>query len=116
MRRLMLAILFLGMTAAAAAQDAAVVNAKTVKVKLENERVRVLEAVLEPGAKEQLHSHPATIVHVISGGRMRSHMADGKVAESELVAGDTYYREALTHWAENIGTTTVHVIVVELKK
>ena len=41
---------------------------------------------------------------------------DMPVAESELVAGDTYYREALTHWAENIGTTTVHVIVVELKK
>ena len=37
-----------------AAQDPAAVNAKTIKVKLENDRVRVLEATLEPGDKEQL--------------------------------------------------------------
>ena len=102
-------------SSAASAQDPAVVNAKTVRVELDNDRVRVLEAVLEPGEKEQLHSHPASVLHVISGGRIRNHGADGKTAEIELTTGETSYREPTTHWAENIGATTIHLILVELK-
>lgn len=37
----------------ASAQDPAVVNAKTIHVTFENDRVRVLEATLPPGVKEQ---------------------------------------------------------------
>lgn len=98
------------------AQDPAVVNAKTVRVKLENSRVRVFEAVLKPNDKEQLHSHPAYVVHVIAGGRIRSHGTDGKATEYELVTGDTLYRDPITHWAENIGATTIHLVVVELRE
>ena len=99
----------------APAQDPAVVNAQTIRVKLENSRVRVLEATLPPGAKEQLHSHPAYVIHVLAGGKLRSHAVDGKTTEYELVTGETLYREPFTHWAENIGKTTVHLILVELK-
>jgi quercetin dioxygenase-like cupin family protein len=97
------------------AQDAAVVNSSTVTVKLDNAHVRVLDSVLKPGQKEQLHSHPASLIYVIDGGKIRNHTSDGKVTESELQPGATIYREPLTHWAENIGTTTVHLILVELK-
>jgi quercetin dioxygenase-like cupin family protein len=99
----------------APAQDPVQVNAKTVHVKLENSRVRVLESILEPGDKEQLHSHPAYVTYVVSGGKIRNHFADGKVAEVELKTGDVTYRDGLTHWAENIGTTPLHVVLVELK-
>lgn len=102
-------------SAPAPAQDPAVVNAKTIHVTLENDRVRVLEAELPPGAKEQLHSHPAYVIYVITGGKVRNHAADGRVSESELATGDTLYRDPLTHWSENIGTTTIHEILVELK-
>ena len=97
-------------------QDPAVVNAKTIRVKLENGRVRVFEAVLKPDEREQLHSHPAYVVHVVAGGRIRSHGTDGKATEYELVTGDTLYRDPITHWAENVGTTTIHLVVVELKE
>jgi quercetin dioxygenase-like cupin family protein len=97
------------------AQDPAVVNASTIHVKLENNRVRVLEAILKPGDQEQLHSHPAYVIYVIAGGKTRSHMPDGKAREQELKTGDVIYRDPLTHWAENIGTTTIHLILVELK-
>ena len=100
----------------ALAQDPAVVNAKTIRVKLENSRVRVFEAVLKPDEREQLHSHPAYVVHVIAGGRIRSHGTDGKATEYELVTGDSLYRDPITHWAENIGSTTIHLVVVELKE
>jgi len=99
----------------APAQDPAVVNAKMVSVKLENAHVRVLDSVLQPGDKEQMHSHPAAVIYVVSGGKMRNHLADGKTSEAEVKAGDVIYRDALTHWSENIGTTPVHVVLVELK-
>jgi quercetin dioxygenase-like cupin family protein len=99
----------------APAQDPAVVNAKLVQVKLENSHVRVLESILQPGDKEQLHSHPAYVTYVVAGGKIRNHLADGKTTEAELKTGDVLYRDPLTHWAENIGTTPVHVILVELK-
>ena len=108
-------LLLLLRCSAAWAQDPALVNAKTVRVELDNDRVRVLEAVLEPGEKEQLHSHPASVLHVVSGGRIRNRGADGKTAEIELTSGETSYREPTTHWAENIGTTRIHLILVELK-
>jgi quercetin dioxygenase-like cupin family protein len=101
---------------AAPSLDPAVVNPHTIKVTLENEHVRVFEAVLKPGDKEALHSHPRTVVYVIEGGRMRNHPEHGAAAEAELTAGQTMYREPITHWAENIGTTTMRLVVVELKE
>jgi len=101
--------------ATAQAQDPAVVNAKTIKVQLENDRVRVLEANLPPGVKEQVHSHPAYVIYVLEGGRYRNYASDGKVTEGELKTGEVVFREPLTHAAENIGDKPLHMILVELK-
>ena len=97
------------------AQDPAVVNSKTIKLKFENDRVRVLEATLPPGVKEQVHSHPAYVIYVLEGGRYRNYASDGKVTEGELKTGDVLYRDPLTHAAENIGDKALHMILVELK-
>ena len=102
-------------TTSVSAQDPAVVNAKTIKVNFENDRVRVLEAELPPGVKEQVHSHPAHVIYVQAGGKVRNYASDGKTTETELKTGDVLYREPLTHAAENIGNTTMHLILVELK-
>src|SRR5579862_4342463 len=108
--------LFIGIgSGVARGQDPAVVNAKTIRVKLDNARVRVLEASLAPGEKENVHSHPSYVFYVIEGGKIRNHAADGKTSEATLNAGDVVYREPLTHWAENIGTTTIRLVLVELK-
>src|SRR5438477_4561954 len=106
---------FIGWTTSLSAQDPAVVNAKTIKVKFENDRVRVLEAELPPGVKEQVHSHPAYVIYVLAGGKYRNYAVDGKTTEGEFKAGDVLYRDPLTHAAENIGNTTLHLILVELK-
>lgn len=97
------------------AQDPAVVNANTIKVKFENDRIRVLEASLPPGVKEAVHSHPAYVIYILEGGRTRNYAADGKVTESEFKSGEVIFREPITHAAENIGKTTMHMILVELK-
>jgi quercetin dioxygenase-like cupin family protein len=97
------------------AQDPAVVNAKTIKVKFENDRVRVMEATIPPGVKEQVHSHPAYVIYVLEGGRYRNYASDGKVTEGAFQDGDVIYRDPLTHAAENIGDKPIHLILVELK-
>jgi quercetin dioxygenase-like cupin family protein len=99
----------------APAQDPAAINPQTVHVAIDNPRVRVLESALEPGQREQMHSHPACVVYVVAGGKIRNHLADGTTSEAELATGASAYREPVTHWAENIGTTTVRVVLVELK-
>ena len=111
----LVALLFIFSATRAHAQDPAVVNAKTIKVKFENDRVRVMEANLPPGVKEQVHSHPAYVIYVLEGGKYRNYASDGKTTEGELKTGEVLYRDPLTHAAENIGTTTMHMILVELK-
>ena len=96
-------------------QDAAKVNPKFITVKVDNPRVRVFESILKPGDKEAMHSHPASIVYVIEGGKFRNHAADGTVTDGEFKTGDVIYRDPVTHWAENIGDTTIRLVLVELK-
>ena len=95
----LVALLFLAGSASVRAQDPAVVNAATIHVTLENTRVRVLEAKLPPGAKEKLHSHPAYVIYVIEGGKIRNHAADGATSESELVSR----RDAVPRPADALG-------------
>ncbi len=109
------ALLALSGATRAPAQDPAVVNAHTVRVKFENDKVRVMEAVLKPGDKENPHSHPAYVVYIIDGGRFRNHRPDGRASEFDVTAGATIYAEPTTHWSENIGKTTIRLVMVELK-
>jgi quercetin dioxygenase-like cupin family protein len=97
------------------AQDAATVTPKVVKVKLENDRVRVLEFISDPGDKEGWHSHPAFVVYFVTGGTLRINTADGKSNVDEFKPGDIRYREPVTHTTENIGETRLHAIIVELE-
>lgn len=111
-------VLFAVSAAASAtlAQDPAVVNAKTLKVTLDNPRVRVMEATLKPGDKEQMHAHTTPyVVYVIGGGVVRNHNPDGSTSQTTFTPGQTLYRDPVTHWSENIGTTTVRTLVIELK-
>jgi quercetin dioxygenase-like cupin family protein len=97
-------------------QDPLTVNSKTIALKLENSRVRVLEATLKPNDVEKPHSHPAYVIYVIAGGKFRNHAEDGTVTEGEFKTGDVIYRDPITqHWAENIGPTIIRLELVELK-
>jgi len=62
-----------------------------------------------------LPQHPAYVIYVIAGGKFRNHSADGTVTEAEFRTGDVIYRDPITHWAENIGSTTIRLELVELK-
>lgn len=97
------------------ALDAATVTPKVVKVTLENEHVRVLEFISDPGDKEAWHSHPAFVVYAVTAGTLRITTPDGKSNDVEFRAGDIRYREPVTHATENIGKTQLHAIIVEIE-
>ncbi len=84
-------------------------------VRLENDRVRVLEYRLEPGAKEVMHSHLPGVVYVRADASFRSTNSEGATSVSSRMAGDIFWRESSTHSAENIGGTEAHGLSIELK-
>jgi beta-alanine degradation protein BauB len=98
------------------AEDPAIVNPTSIKVRLENDSVRVMEAVLPPGFKEVQHTHPPYVMYILEGGKVRLHMADGRWRDSEFKAGDVFYSDRITHWAHNTGSTTIRVLLVELRR
>ena len=101
--------------AAGWAQDPLPIYPQNYHVILENGNVRVLDFMLRKGAKEEMHSHPAHVVYVVTGFRIRFTLADGRTVVRETKAGDVLYSDAVTHASENIGDGDAHGILVELK-
>lgn len=97
------------------AQDAVKLDPDRNKLVFENDRVRVYEVTSPPGNTLGMHSHPAHVVYFLTPGKTRFKAADGKVTEGEVKAGEARWSEPVTHSVENIGTTTLRAVVVELK-
>jgi quercetin dioxygenase-like cupin family protein len=87
------------------------------KLILENDRVRVLDVALEPGDKAPMHDHPNDhVVFVMNDATFRLEFPDGTSAEVVLEAGKAMMLDAGPHETTNVGDTTGHNLVVELKK
>jgi quercetin dioxygenase-like cupin family protein len=102
--------------AAALAQDPLKVDPARNKLLLENDRVRVYEVNSPPGNTLGMHSHSVHhVVYFTGPGKLKFKNADGKVTEVEVKAGEALWAEPVTHSVENIGTTPIRGVVVELK-
>jgi beta-alanine degradation protein BauB len=97
------------------AQDPVKVSPQYYKVLLENDQVRVLEYRLKAGEKEPMHSHPAGVVYVLSGAKLKFSYPDGRTEERAAAIGETFWREPITHAVENVGDTEAHAIAIDLK-
>lgn len=101
---------------AALAQDPVKVSPNLYKVLLENDQVRVLEYNVKPGDKEPLHSHVASVVYVLTGGKAKETTPDGKSQIFESKAGQTMWYGPATHTWEHLGPGNAKVLIVEMKK
>jgi quercetin dioxygenase-like cupin family protein len=101
--------------AAASAQDVMQVGADTHSVVLENARVRVLAARVEPGGKVPMHSHPANVVYFLGDAKVRVITPDGKSVIRDIKGGTASWYEPVTHAVENVGTTEFREVQIELK-
>ena len=97
------------------AQDRKAVD-PSMKILLENGRVRVQEHYLKPGQKIGMHSHPDKVIYAVNDWKVRETYPDGTSRVVEGKAGTAVWGTAKTHAVENIGTTEVRNIVVELKE
>jgi quercetin dioxygenase-like cupin family protein len=118
-RAVLFAVVALGLglgARAVLAEDPVKVAPEVYKVILENDHVRVLSVTLKPGGKTPMHSHPQNVVYALSDSKVRFTTPDGKSVEAELKAGNCMWNEVQTHAGENLGTTPVRALVVELKE
>ena len=117
MKGLVLAIMAAAVSVGAAtgSMDPLAVGGDVYKKVFENGQVRVMEVTFAPGATIGMHTHPDHFAYVISGGKLRITNEAGKVTDADLAVGQVLWIDAESHKAENTGTTTVKVLVTELK-
>jgi len=97
------------------AQDPIEAGAGMYRLLFENERVRVMEVTFQPGQKIQPHSHPDHYIYVLEGGSLRLFKPDGTSTDVTIEPEQVIWIPAETHWAENISTSVVKLLVTELK-
>jgi len=85
------------------------------KVLLENDKVRVMEVNFAPGAVAAWHSHPNHSVYALTGGKIQITDKGKPATTIDVKAGTAMYLPAVTHMAKNVGTTTLKLIVTEIK-
>jgi beta-alanine degradation protein BauB len=86
------------------------------KVVFENDRVRVLEVNYAPGTTHDMHSHPDHVIYALGDAKVRMTGEDGKSADVDIKKGGVRWQPAVTHKTENVGTTHISVVLVELKE
>ena len=90
-------------------------GAPTVKLLLENDRVRVNEIWYRPGDKGEMKERPDRVVYYIKGGEFKRHNSDGKTEDYKRKSGEVSFRKKDNAATENVGKTEAHFIGVSLK-
>jgi hypothetical protein len=120
LRRSLLRLLpLLALAECADAQDAAKVQPQSYRVALENDKLRVLDYNSRPGmgvCGNGMHSHPAHLTVLVTGGSVRIKTPDGKTVEQrDIPEGTVFWSEAETHAVENISGSNVRSLIIEIK-
>jgi beta-alanine degradation protein BauB len=98
------------------AQDPMKVASNVIKkTLLENDKVRVLQVEYAPGETTPWHSHPNHVIYALTEGKLEITDKDKPARVVELKAGEAVYMPAVTHMVKNIGSTTLRLVVTELK-
>ena len=86
----------------------------------ENDRIRVWEVLLEPGQRGEFHAHTTNYFWtVVEGSRGLQRFSDGRFVVRDYLVGETKFLEhsetdVLIHDLENIGTSRLRFVTVEL--
>ncbi len=85
------------------------------KVEFENDQVRVVRYKLAPGEQSARHSHPDSVIVVLTGGSIQNTTDDGNTTSTQPTPGDAFWWPALTHVTRNVGDSPIEGILVEPK-
>jgi hypothetical protein len=100
-----------------ASSAVAAAPAPTIKVLLENDKVKVLEITWKPGAENTaVPTTSARVIRVMKGGTLQRIHPDGKKEDAVRKAGEVYMLEAgPAYTVKNTGRTVVQLYEVVLK-
>lgn len=106
-----------GITSYAVAQEKAAKGAPTIKVLLDNDKVKVYETTYKPGDVNTTVATSSTrIVRVLHGSTIERTYADGKKETLVFKTGSVNYLAQLpAYTVKNIGKTVFQTYVVQLK-
>ena len=87
------------------------------KTLLDNEKVKVVEIRIPAGEKMPMHTHGRYLSYTMNPAKVRFILPDGSINEADFQRGIVRYAEAgVTHSIENIGSTEVFNLDIELKE
>jgi beta-alanine degradation protein BauB len=108
--------LLLTLSASVNAQDPLKAAPNVYKnVLCENDVVRVIAIEFAPGETAAWHQHPNHVIYALTGGKLEITDKGKPATTLDIKAGDAMYLPAVTHMAKNVGSTTIKLIVTELK-
>ena len=96
------------------AEDAVKVAPDVYKVVFENAKVRVLEVEMEEGSRTEMHSHPDTLIYILSGGTVAFTDPSGQVENLETADGETVWMEATEHATQHV-SGAIRALLIEAK-
>ncbi|RTY95859.1 cupin domain-containing protein [Flavobacterium sp. GT3R68] len=101
----------------AVGQEAKKMNSNMHRDLGDDKLIHAVEVTLEPGQKTDMHTHPANFFYAITDGKLMVHYKNGKDQLYDLKAGESGVSEAEgPHVTENIGSSTIKFLIVELKE
>lgn len=108
------ALLCVGVASAQTAPDATVADPDVHQVVLENEHIRVLQALAPAGAKSPMHSHPPLLIVSLGTARVRVTDPGGERQILDLRPGTLLWIDGVEHSWELLAGE-LNVVAVEVK-
>jgi hypothetical protein len=71
---------------------------------------------MPPGDRLEMHTHGPYVAYIMNPSKVRFTFPDGSSREAEFEKGRANFSEGITHAIENIGSTEVFNLDIELKK
>jgi quercetin dioxygenase-like cupin family protein len=86
------------------------------RVRAENDKFRVIEAIWKPGQRDQFHSHPTKSTYWVTDCSARFHRPDGSTYNMTFSAGTSGIEPPVdSHSVENVGQSDCKAVMFELK-
>ena len=86
------------------------------QILFENDVIRVLEVTVKVGARVPMHTNPENVNYIVKPGTLRLIDPDGSSTEITVAERQVIPAPVGRHAVENVGTTDVRTICIELKK
>jgi hypothetical protein len=71
---------------------------------------------MPPGSRHAMHWHPEHVIYAMTSYIVKESFPDGTTRVASREAGEIIWGEPGTHEAENVGESSVHALIIEIRK